>query len=92
MRSLQDLLDSMAAPSVGAIYGGRVYWDRAMNTNSDIRLGKLRVEFDAEEVAPLEDLIFGSRRNEAYIDNFANEVQRRVTAEFGGTISELLAA
>lgn len=92
MRSLQDLLDSMAAPSVGAIYGGRVYWDRAMNTNSDIRQGKLRVEFDAEEVAPLEDLIFGSRRNEAYIDNFANEVQRRVTAEFGGTISELLAA
>jgi hypothetical protein len=90
MRSLQDLLDGMIG--IGAIYGGRVFWDRAMNTNADIRLGKLRVEFDAEEVPPLEDLIFGSRRNEAYINNFASEVERRVTAEFGGTISELLAA
>lgn len=90
MRSTQDLLDGMTG--AGAIYGGRVYWDRTMNSNADIRLGKLRVEFDAEEVPPLEDLIFGSRRNEAYIDNFASDLQRRITAEFGGTISELLAA
>lgn len=90
MRTLQDQLDGMT--SVGAIYGGRVYFDREMNSNANIRLGKLRVEFDAEEVPPLEDLIFGSRRNEAYIDSFASEVQRRVTAEFGGTISEFLQA
>ncbi|KNY35676.1 phage tail sheath subtilisin-like domain-containing protein [Agrobacterium sp. SUL3] len=90
MRSLQDLLDSMQA--VGAILGGRVYWDRAMNGNANLRLGKLRVEFDAEETPPLEDLIFGSRRNEAYFDTLANEIQRRVTAEFGGTIADYLSA
>lgn len=89
MRTLQDLLDGMKA--VGAILGGQVYWDRDMNTNSDLRNGKLRVEFDAEETPPLEDLIFGSRRNEAYFDNLASEIQRRVSVEFGGTISEYLA-
>lgn len=90
MRSLQDLLDRLKA--VGAILGGRVYWDRAMNSNADLRNGRLRIEFDAEETPPLEDLIFGSRRNEAYFDDFATDLQRRISVEFGGTINELLAA
>jgi len=88
MRSLQDLLDSMTG--VGAILGGRVYFDRSMNVNASLRLGKVRVEFDAEEAPPLEDLIFGSRRNEAYFDNLASEIQRRVSVEFGGTIADYL--
>ena len=90
MRSLQDLLDSMTA--IGAILGGRVYFDRDLNANADLRLGKLRIEFDAEEVPPLEDLIFGSRRNEAYFNTFAADLQRRISVEFGGTIAELMAA
>lgn len=88
MRSTQDLLDTMT--NAGAIYGGRAYWERDMNVNASIRLGKIRVEFDAEEAPPLEDLIFGSRRNEAYIDNFAADLQRRVSVEFGGTVAEYL--
>lgn len=90
MRSTQDFLDGLVA--VGAILGGRVFWDRGMNSNADLRLGKLRVEFDAEEVPPLEDLIFGSRRNEAYFDTLADDIQRRISVEFGGTIADYLAA
>lgn len=90
MRSLQDLIDSLI--SIGAILGGAVYFERDLNTNASIRQGKIRVEFDAEEAPPLEDLIFGSRRNEAYIDNLAADIQRRVSVEFGGTIADYLAA
>ncbi|MCO5082661.1 MAG: phage tail protein [Rhizobiaceae bacterium] len=90
MRSVQALLDELTA--IGAILGGRVFWDRDMNSNASLRLGKLRVEFDAEEVPPLEDLIFGSRRNEAYFDNLAADIQRRVTVAFGGTIADYMAA
>lgn len=89
MRTLQSFLDDLTA--VGAILGGRCYFDRDMNSNANLRLGKLRIEFDAEETPPLEDLIFGSRRNEAYFDNLAADIQRRISVEFGGTISEFLA-
>lgn len=89
MRSLQELLDSLTA--VGAILGGRVFWDRDLNSNASLRLGKLRIEFDAEETPPLEDLIFGSRRNEDYFDTLASDIQSRITAEFGGTIADYLA-
>lgn len=90
MRSLQEFLDELTA--AGAILGGRAFWDRGMNTNANLRLGKLRVEFDAEETPPLEDLIFGSRRNEAYFDNLANDIQRRISVEFGGTIADFISA
>lgn len=88
MRTVQDLLDEMTA--AGAIIGGRVFWDRDQNSNASLRAGKLRVEFDAEEYPPLEDLIFGSRRNEAYFDRLATDIQRRISVEFGGTIADYL--
>jgi len=90
MRTLQDFLDSLTV--AGAILGGRAYWDRDMNSNADLRLGKLRVEFDAEETPPLEDLIFGSRRNEDYFDTLAADIQRRISVEFGGAIADYLGA
>lgn len=90
MRSLQSFLDELAA--VGAILGGRAFWDRDMNSNANLRLGKLRIEFDAEETPPLEDLIFGSRRNEAYFDNLANDIQRRISVQFGGSIADYTSA
>lgn len=90
LRSLQQLLDELTV--AGAILGGRAFWDRDSNTNASLRDGKLRVEFDAEEAPPLEDLIFGSRRNEAYFDNLAAEIQRRTTVSFSNTIGDLIAA
>lgn len=88
MRSLQDFLDQLVA--VGAILGGRAYFDRPSNTNGSLREGKLRIEFDAEETPPLEDLIFGSRRNERYFDTLADDIQRRISVEFGGALADFL--
>jgi len=89
MRSLQAFLDDLTA--VGATLGGRAYWDREVNSNASLRDGKLRIEFDAEETPPLEDLIFGSRRNERYFDNLADDIQRRISVEFGGAIADFMA-
>lgn len=76
----------------GAILGGRAFWERATNTNASLRDGKLRVEFDAEEAPPLEDLIFGSRRNEQYFDNLAADIQRRTSVSFSVNLSDVVAA
>lgn len=88
MRSAQSLLDEMK--TAGAILGGQVFWHREENSNSSLKLGKLRVEFDAEETPPLEDLIFGSRRNEAYFDDLARDVQRAMSVSFSSSISDLI--
>jgi len=87
MRSVQAFLDELK--NATAILGGNVFWDRDANPNANLRLGKLRVEFDAEETPPLEDLIFGSRRNEAYFDNLAADVQRMMSVSFETPISDL---
>lgn len=89
MRTAQSLLDELKA--VGAILGGQVFWDRDKNPNANLRLGKLRVEFDAEETPPLEDLIWGSRRNENYFDNLANDVRNMMSVSFSTQISDLAA-
>ncbi|KEG17039.1 phage tail sheath C-terminal domain-containing protein [Bartonella bacilliformis] len=83
-RSLTHFLDDMIAR--GALLGGRVWFDRDLNSNSSLQLGKLRVEFDAEEVPPLEDLSFGSRRNSAYFDRLAEDIQKKMTYAFGDTL------
>ncbi|WP_455466233.1 phage tail sheath C-terminal domain-containing protein [Bartonella sp. B39] len=83
-RSLTQFLDDMIAR--GALLGGRVWFDRAFNSNSNLQLGKLRVEFDAEEVPPLEDLSFGSRRNGTYFNRLAEDIQNKMTYAFGDTL------
>uniref|UniRef100_UPI0035D0EA5A phage tail sheath family protein n=1 Tax=Bartonella sp. AP1QHHD TaxID=3243474 RepID=UPI0035D0EA5A len=83
-RSLTSFLDDMIAR--GALLGGRVWFDRDLNSNSNLQLGKLRVEFDAEEVPPLEDLSFGSRRNSAYFDRLAQDIQKKMIYAFGDTL------
>ena len=80
MRSLQEFLDELKA--IGAILGGQAFWERDVNTNADMRLGKLRIDFDAEEAPPLEDLTFGSRRNEVYFDVLADEINRKISLSF----------
>ncbi len=72
IRSVQTFLNGLVAK--GAILGGRAWFDREINTNSDLRGGILQVEFDAEETPPLNDLIFGSRRNEVYFDVLADDI------------------
>ncbi len=78
------ILDDMIAR--GALLGGRVWFDRGLNSNGNLQLGKLRVEFDAEEVPPLEDLSFGSRLNGAYFNRLAEDIQNKMTHTFGDTL------
>lgn len=72
IRSLQIFLDELQA--VGAILGGRAYWLKEMNSSQSMRSGILRVEFDAEEAPPLNDLQFGSRRNSVYFDTLSDNI------------------
>lgn len=87
-RSLQDYLDSVVA--LGGILGARAWFERDLNQNESLRLGKLRIEFDAEEVPPLEDLTFGSRRNGSYFNRLSDEIQAKMTYQFGDTIENYL--
>lgn len=88
IRSLQSFGDELKA--VGAVLGFRAWFEGEMNTTAALRNGTLRVEFDAEEAPPLEDLIFGSRRNEAYLDGLVADIQRMASVSFTTTISEAL--
>jgi phage tail sheath protein FI len=72
IRSLQIFLDELVA--AGAILGGRAYWLKEMNSSQNLRSGILRVEFDAEEAPPLNDLQFGSRRNSIYFDTLSEDI------------------
>lgn len=72
VRGLQIFLDELA--SIGAILGGRAYFDKAYNSVQSMRSGILRVEFDAEEAPPLNDLQFGSRRNSYYFELLADDI------------------
>lgn len=73
IRSTQIFLDELIG--IGAILGGNAYWDRELNSNSSLQGGILRVEFDAEEAPPLNDLQFGSRRNSYYFDVLSEDIQ-----------------
>jgi len=72
IRSMQTFLDELTA--VGAILGGQAYWDRQLNSNGSLLSGILRIEFDAEETPPLNDLQFGSRRNSVYFDTLSDDI------------------
>ena len=82
IQSLNSFLDELKA--IGAIIEGRAFWLRDLNSNEALQSGILRVEFDAEEAPPLQDLQFGSRRNVAHFDVLAADIletlDRRVAA------------
>jgi phage tail sheath protein FI len=72
IESVDTFLASLRA--VGAIIGGRAWFDKAVNAYADLQSGILRVEFDAEPAAPLENLIFGSHRNPFYCEVLAQDI------------------
>lgn len=76
--SLDDkLLDFKEA---GAILGGRAFFLPGQNSNGQLRAGKLRVEFDAEETPPIHALSIGSRRNIKYFDVLVDDIVREIAA------------
>lgn len=50
----------------GALLGGKVWIDPALNTAADLMAGKLTVDFDLEPPAPLERLTIRAHREDGY--------------------------
>jgi len=72
IQSLDNFLDELKA--AGAILGGRAWFERDLNSNEGLASGILRVEYDREPAAPLQDLQFGARRNLTYYAELANGI------------------
>jgi phage tail sheath protein FI len=64
LQSLDAFLDELKAK--GAILGGRPWFERDINTNEAMAAGVLRIEYDREPAAPMEDLQFAAARNVGY--------------------------
>jgi phage tail sheath protein FI len=64
--------------AAGKILDGRAYLEASVNSPEQLRLGKLRVEFAVEEPAPLQTLIFGSRRYRIAYDLLIQDVIREI--------------
>ena len=60
--------------AAGAVLGFRVWFDRTLNSNGQLASGILRIEYDREPAAPLQDLQFGARRNLEYYAVLANGI------------------
>lgn len=72
VQSLQSFLDELTAK--GAILGGRAWFQRDLNSNESLASGVLRLEYDREPPAPLQDLQFGARRNLTYYATLADGI------------------
>jgi phage tail sheath protein FI len=72
IQSLQSFLDELVAK--GAILGGRAWFQRDLNSNESLATGVLRLEYDREPPAPLQDLQFGARRNLTYYATLADGI------------------
>ena len=58
----------------GALLGGRVWLDPELNTETELKAGKLYLDFDIEPPAPLEHLTFRAHRNGSYYDELVGAV------------------
>jgi len=79
LQLLNDIRDSAAAylrslEARGAILGGSVWIDPELNSEVDLKAGKLTVDFDIEPPAPLERLTFRAHRNGAYYEELVASI------------------
>jgi phage tail sheath protein FI len=72
VQSLDSFLDELVAN--GAILGGRVWFERPLNSNEALASGILKISFDREPAAPLEDLQFLAGRNLTYYATLADGI------------------
>lgn len=70
--SVQAYLDQLV--SLGALLGGRVWFDPELNTPATMMAGQVYLDFDIEPPAPLERLTFRAHRNGDYYETLALEV------------------
>lgn len=76
---LLDIKDSVKAyintlVARGALLGGDVWLDPELNTETELKAGKLYLDFDIEPPAPLEHLIFRAHRNGSYYEELVTAV------------------
>ena len=72
IQSLDNFGDELIA--AGATLGFRAWFERPLNSNESLASGILRIEYDREPAAPLQDLQFGARRNLTYYATLANGI------------------
>lgn len=74
-----DIRDSVQAylnelVGLGALLGGRVWFDPELNSPAVLQSGRVYLDFDIEPPAPLERLTFRAHRNGDYYETLALEV------------------
>ncbi|MGL5447431.1 MAG: phage tail sheath family protein [Rhabdaerophilum sp.] len=84
IESVDTFLSSLRR--AGAIIGGRAWFNKSLNSYADLQSGILRVEFDAEPAAPLENLIFGSHRNPFYYEVLASDILKLLERNTGSAV------
>lgn len=70
--SVQAYLDTLVRR--GALLGGRVWLDPELNSETELKAGKLYLDFDIEPPAALEHLTFRAHRNGSYYDELVAAV------------------
>lgn len=70
--SVQAYLDELVG--LGALLGGRVWFDPELNSPAVLASGRVYLDFDIEPPAPLERLTFRAHRNGDYYETLALEV------------------
>lgn len=70
--SVQAYLNTLTAR--GALLGGRVWLDPELNTEVELKAGKLYLDFDIEPPAALEHLTFRAHRNGSYYEELVADV------------------
>lgn len=76
---IQDIRDSVQAfgqnlVNQGALLGFNCWLDPELNTEANLKAGKLYLDFDFEPPAPLEHLIFRAHRNGDYYEDLIEQV------------------
>jgi len=76
---IQDLRDGVQAfgqdlVNKGALLGFNCWLDPELNTETNLKAGKLYLDFDFEPPAPLERLVFRAHRNGDYYDELIEQV------------------
>lgn len=69
---VQGYLDTLV--SLGALLGGTCWLDPELNTEANLKAGRLYINFDIEPPAPLEHLIFQAHRNGSYYEELVADV------------------
>ncbi|SFQ14554.1 hypothetical protein SAMN05421853_102118 [Roseivivax halotolerans] len=77
---IEDIRDSVQAfgqslVNQGALLGFNCWLDPELNTEANLKAGKLYMNFDFEPPAPLEHLIFRAYRNGDYYEDLVADVQ-----------------